>query len=137
MIASGREQEIRRTSRILQIINRIAMRPGRCRAKDLAQHFEVSDRTIKKDLQIIRHGLRLALRSSRQGYYFEETPQLPAVAYSFTEALALVQAAQVSRQVAGISSADLAMRTVRRTPLAFDWDEIVWKRPVRKPVKKA
>ncbi len=89
------------------------MRPGQYRAKDLAQQFEVSDRTIKKDLQIVRHGLRLALRSSRQGYYFEETPQLPAVAYSFTEALALVQAAQVSRQVAGISSADLSAAVAR------------------------
>ena len=68
---------------------------------------------IKKDLQIVRHGLRLTLSSSRQGYYFEETPQLPAVAYSFTEALALVQAAQVSRQVAGISSADLSAAVAR------------------------
>ena len=68
---------------------------------------------IKKDLQIVRHGLRLSLSSSRQGYYFEETPQLPAVAYSFTEALALVQAAQVSRQVAGINSSDLAAAVAR------------------------
>ena len=68
---------------------------------------------IKKDLQIVRHGLRLLLCSSKQGYYFEETPQLPSVAYSFTEALALVQAVQVSRQVAGISSADLAAAIAR------------------------
>lgn len=111
---SGREEEIRRPSRILQIVHLIALRPGRYRARDLAQQFEISDRMVKKDLQIIRHGLRLALRPSRQGYYFEETPQLPAVAYSFTEALALVQAAQVSRQVAGISSADLAAAVAER-----------------------
>ena len=72
---------------------------------------------IKKDLQIIRHGLRLALCSSPQGYYFEKTPKLPAVTYSFTEALALVQAAQVSRQVAGISSADLAAAVARLVSL--------------------
>ena len=117
MIASGRDQEIRRTSRILQIVHLIALRPGRYRARDLAQQFEISDRMVKKDIQIIRHGLRLALRPSRRGYYFEETPQLPAVAYSFTEALALVQAAQVSRQVAGISSADLAAAVARLVAL--------------------
>ena len=111
--SSGRDEEIKRTARILQIIHVIAIRPRRYRAKDLAQHFEISERMIKKDLQIIRHGLRLILCSSKQGYYFEETPQLPAVAYSFTEALALVQAAQVSRQVAGISSADLSAAVAR------------------------
>ena len=114
MIASGREEEVKRPSRILQIVHLIALRPGRYRARDLAQQFEISDRMVKKDIQIIRHGLRLALRPSRQGYYFEETPQLPAVAYGFTEALALVQAAQVSRQVAGISSADLAAAVAER-----------------------
>ena len=117
MIASGREEEVKRPSRILQIVHLIALRPGRYRARDLAQQFEISDRMVKKDIQIIRHGLRLALRPSRQGYYFEETPQLPAVAYSFTEALALVQAAQVSRQVAGISSADLAAAVARLVAL--------------------
>ncbi len=111
--SSGRDEEIKRTARILQIIHLVAIRPRRYRAKDLAQHFEISERMIKKDLQIIRHGLRLMLCSSKQGYYFEETPQLPAVAYSFTEALALVQAAQVSRQVAGISSTDLSAAVAR------------------------
>ena len=111
--STGRDEEIKRTARILQIIQLIAMRPRRLRAKGLAQHFEISERMIKKDLQIVRHGLRLSLCSSKQGYYFEETPQLPAVAYSFTEALALVQAAQVSRQVAGISSADLSAAVAR------------------------
>ena len=111
--SSGRDEEIKRTARILQIIHLITMRPRQYRAKDLAQYFEISERMIKKDLQIVRHGLRLLLCSSKQGYYFEETPQLPSVAYSFTEALALVQAVQVSRQVAGISSADLAAAVAR------------------------
>jgi len=111
--SSGRDEEIKRTARILQLIQLIAIRPRRLRAKGLAQHFEISERMIKKDLQIVRHGLRLSLCSSKQGYYFEETPQLPAVAYSFTEALALVQAAQVSRQVAGINSSDLAAAVAR------------------------
>ena len=112
-IAPGRDEEIKRTSRILQTIHLIALRPRRYRAKDLAHHFEIGERMIKKDLQIVRHGLRLSLRPSSEGYYFAETPQLPSVAYSFTEALALVQAVQVSRQVTGISSSDLAAAVAR------------------------
>lgn len=111
--ASRRDEELKRTARILQVIHLIAVRPRQYRAKDLAERFEISERMIKKDIQIIRHGLVLALASSRKGYYFEETPQLPSVAYSFTEALALVQAVQVSSQVAGISSADLAAAVAR------------------------
>lgn len=115
--SSGRDEEIKRTARILQIIQIIAIRPRQYRAKDLAQRFEIGERMIKKDLQVIRHGLRLDICSSRQGYYFGETPQLPTVAYSFTEALALLQAAQVSRQVTGINSADLAAAVARLVDL--------------------
>ena len=115
--SSGRDEEIRRTARILQIIQLIAIRPRRYRTKNLAQHFEISERMIKKDLQVIRHGLRLMLSPSPQGYHFEETPQLPSVAYSFTEALALVQAAQVSRQITGISSSDLSAAVARLVDL--------------------
>lgn len=115
--SSGRDEEIKRTARILEIIQIIAIRPRQYRAKDLAQRFEIGERMIKKDLQVIRHGLRLDICSSRQGYYFGETPQLPTVAYSFTEALALLQAAQVSRQVTGINSADLAAAVARLVDL--------------------
>lgn len=131
--ASVRDQEIKRTSRVLQIIHLIALRPRQYRAKDLAQQFEISVRMIKKDIQIIRHGLRLALCSSQQGYYFDETPQLPSVSYSFTEALALVQAAQVSRQVAGISSTDLAAAVARLIDLFPPEFAELFKRSSRRP----
>lgn len=131
--ASVRDQEIKRTSRVLQIIHLIALRPRQYRAKDLAQQFEISERMVKKDIQIIRHGLRLALCSSRRGYYFDETPQLPAVSYRFTEALALVQAAQVSRQVAGISSTDLAAAVARLIALFPPEFADLFKRLSRRP----
>ena len=96
------DEEIKRTARILEIVQLIAVRPKQYRARELAKRFEVSDRMIKKDLQVIRHGLRLRLNASSSGYYFDEVPQLPAVTYVFTEALALLQAAQVARHVSGI-----------------------------------
>lgn len=108
-----KDEELKRTARILEIVQLIAVRPRRYRVRDLAERFERSERTIKKDLDIIRHGLRLALTPSRDGYYFEDFPQLPAIYYSFTEALALLQAAQVARHVSGIDSADLAAAIAR------------------------
>ncbi|MBI1298729.1 WYL domain-containing protein [bacterium] len=108
-----REEETNRTARILEIVQLIATRPKQFRASDLAQRFEISERMVKKDIQIIRNALKLALFSSKSGYHFEEMPQLPAVNYGYTEALALLQAAQVARRVSGIDSADLSAAIAR------------------------
>jgi len=110
---TSKAQETRRTARILEIIQLIAIKPRQFRAADLGNRFEVSTRMIKKDFEVIRHGLLLDLSSSPDGYYFEHTPHLPALAYTFTEALALLQAAQVARRISGIDSAELAAAVAR------------------------
>jgi predicted DNA-binding transcriptional regulator YafY len=111
--ANGKDEETKRTARILEVVQLIAVRPRQFRTQDLARRFEIGERMIKKDLQVIRHGLRLSLQPSKSGYYFEEIPQLPTVTYAFTEALALLQAAQVARRISGIDSADLAAAVAR------------------------
>jgi predicted DNA-binding transcriptional regulator YafY len=109
----NRDEDIKRTGRILEIIHLIVLRPRQYKAKQLAERFEIGERMVKKDLQVIRHRLRLSLQSSPEGYYFEEIPQLPAVNYSFTEALSLLQSTQVARHISGIDSADLAAAVAR------------------------
>ena len=109
----AKAEETKRTARILEIIQAIALRPRHFKVAALSRRFEVSERMIKKDLEVIRHGLRLDLRSSSEGYHFEKTPQLPTISYSFTEALALLQAAQVGRRISGIDSAELAAAVAR------------------------
>jgi len=74
-------EELKRISRILEIIQMIAVFPRRYRRKDFARRYEISERMVTKDLQVIRHGLRLPLRSSPQGYYFDSLPNLPAVQF--------------------------------------------------------
>lgn len=110
--STGHEQEIRRTARILDLIQRIAVRPHQWKRNALAADFEISERQVQKDLDIVRHRLRLPLQHDRQGYYFTRIPQLPAVTYSFSEALALLLAVQSARQVSGIASAELAAAVV-------------------------
>ncbi|HOI96566.1 MAG TPA: WYL domain-containing protein [Syntrophobacter fumaroxidans] len=106
-------EETKRISRILELTRMILVNPRRYLRRDLSSRFEVSERMIQKDLEIIRHGLRLLLAHSPEGYYFEETPSLPPVRYSFSEALALLLAVQAARRLAGISSSDLAAAIAR------------------------
>lgn len=106
-------EEMKRTSRILEIVQIVATAPQRYLRRDLAQRFEISERMIQKDLEIIRHGLKLPLWHSPKGYYFEEVPRLPALQYTFAEALALLLAVQAARQVSGVSSAELAAAVAR------------------------
>jgi len=106
-------EETKRTSRILEIVQIIATAPRRYLRRDLAQRFEISERMIQKDLEVIRHGLKLALLHSPDGYYFEEMPRLPVLQYTFAEGLALLLAVQAARQVSGIGSTELAAAVAR------------------------
>lgn len=106
-------EETKRTSRILELIQMIAAAPKRYLRRNLAERFEVSERMIQKDLEVIRHGLRLSLAHSPDGYYFEETPRLPALQYTLSEALALLLAVQAARQMSGIGSVELAAAAAR------------------------
>ena len=105
--------EMKRTSRILEIVQAIATQPRRYRRKDLADRFDMSERMIQKDLDVIRNGLRLSLLHSADGYYFDEVPKLPALHYSFSEALAILLAIQAAQQVSGIASTELAAAVAR------------------------
>ena len=106
--------ETTRVSRILEIIWNISRAPREWTRKRLAEQFEVSERMITNDLQIIQHGLKFELGNARgQGYYFTSVPQLPSVNYSLSEALALVLAAQSGRRMGGIPHADLSSAIAR------------------------
>lgn len=102
-------EETKRVARILQIVQLIAAAPQRYTRKDIAAHFEISVETVKKDLEVIRHGMRLRLESTRgHGYYFVEIPHLPALTLQLPQALALLTAIQGAQQVLGTGSAELA-----------------------------
>ena len=110
---AARLEETKRTARILEIVQLIAGNPRRYRRADLAQRFEISERMIQKDLDIIRNGLKLLLCNDRSGYFFDRLPQLPTTPYSFSEALALLIAARTAQLIPGVNSADLAAAIAR------------------------
>lgn len=113
MTDGARLEETKRIRRVLTMIQLIALEPGRWRRSDLARVYEVSERQIQKDLDVIRHGLLLPLMHEPEGYYFEEMPHLPTVSYSFTEALALLLAARMAQAMPGTNSAELAAAIAR------------------------
>ena len=111
--AGMRYDDMRRTARVLEIVQDIARAPRRWRRRTLAERYEVCERMIQKDLLIIREKLKLPLKNDGDGYYFERLPQLPTVSYSFTEALALLLAAKSARVVPGVDSSELAAAVAR------------------------
>lgn len=113
LLGSERSPETRRLARILEIVQIIVAAPGRWSRRELAQRWEISERQVQKDLEVIRHGLKLRLIHTNQGYTFEEVPGLPTVAYTFAEALALLLAFQAAQQIPGVSSPDLAAAIAR------------------------
>jgi predicted DNA-binding transcriptional regulator YafY len=109
----GRDDQIRRTARVLEIIQQIAVAPGRWSRKALAEHHEIGERMVQKDIDLIRYRLGLELEHDRAGYAFARLPHLPTLNYSFGEALALVSAVRAAQVMPGINSADLAAAVAR------------------------
>lgn len=101
-------EETKRIGRVLLILQLIASQPRRWRRRELAERFELSERQIDKDLELIRHGLAFSLRHAPNGYYFETLPHLAAAPLGFQEALALILAARSALSGDGIDRADLA-----------------------------
>ena len=96
LTSSGRPEDIKRVARILNIVQMIATAPRRYLRRDLSTHFEITERMIQKDLEVIRHGLLLPLEHAPEGYFFEKMPRLPTLQYTFAEALALLLAVQAA-----------------------------------------
>jgi predicted DNA-binding transcriptional regulator YafY len=111
--AERKEEQAKRVTRLLRIISLIANEPRRWTRRALAEEFEVSERQIDDDLQVLRHGLRYGLQHTPRGYYFSDTPALRAIHYTVPEALALLTALQVARSEGAIDQTTLASALVR------------------------
>lgn len=118
--AGGKDDQIRRTARILEIIQQISIDPGQWSRRRLAKYHEISERMIQKDIELIRIRLGLALEHDGNAYYFTRIPHLPTTTYNFGEALALLTAARTAQALPGVNSADLAAAIARLQSLFPD-----------------
>lgn len=130
----GKEmEELKRTSRILEMVLIIASAPRRYLRKHLAERFAISERMITKDLDVIKHGLKLRLERTSEGYYFEETPNLPTLQYNLPEALALLITVQAAQQISGIGAPELTP-AINRLEALFPAEFAPLLHRLRKPV---
>jgi predicted DNA-binding transcriptional regulator YafY len=109
----GIQEETKRLARVIRIITLIGNAPRRHTRRDLAEKFELSERQIDKDLQLIRHGLRYEMERTRDGYYFTRAPELRAIQYTTPEALALIGAVHLARGTGAIDAATLGAALAR------------------------
>jgi predicted DNA-binding transcriptional regulator YafY len=106
--AERRLEETKRIGRVLRILQAIGAQPRAWTRGRLAEQFEVSERMIDKDLELIRHALRYELRRGKDGYYFADGPPLRPVQLSVPELLALALAAQQARDTGTVDRGTLA-----------------------------
>ncbi|MBI4316849.1 MAG: WYL domain-containing protein [Chloroflexi bacterium] len=116
--SAGIAEETKRVARLLDIIARISSRPKTWSRRRLAEVYEISERRIQQDLEILVHRLCLPLARSRSGYYFTRPHAFPSVSFAFGEAVALLLAAKVAESLAGVGSAELAA-ALHRLKAAF------------------
>lgn len=100
-----RLEETKRIARVLRIVQLLSAQPRAWTRRRLAQEFELSERMIDKDLELIRNGLCYDLRHVREGYYFVSGPLLKPIELTIPEALALALAAQQARDTGTVDAA--------------------------------
>lgn len=112
-LTGTRLEETKRVARVLQIIQLISSQPRVWTRARLAQQFELSERMIDKDIDLIRNGLRYELKHKRDGYYFTKSPTVKPVQLLMPEALALALAAQQAEETGTVDRATLASSIAR------------------------
>ncbi|MBV9282630.1 MAG: WYL domain-containing protein [Chloroflexi bacterium] len=103
-----RLEETKRLARVLRIIQLVAGQPRCWSRRRLAAEFEVAERTIDADLQLIRHGLRYGLCRGQGGYYLTNSPIVKPVQLSLPEAVSLAIAAQQARDTGTVDAGSVA-----------------------------
>lgn len=106
-------EETKRTARLLQIMLMVAAAPRHYRRRDFVKQFEVSGRMISKDIELISNITGFNLRGGKDGYYFEQVPDLPMLHFSVAETLALLNAIRVAKHMSGVDSPELAAVVAR------------------------
>ena len=110
----GQLEECKRIGRVLDLLYLLMVQPRHWTRAALATRYELSERQIAKDLDLLKHGLKCAIRSARGiGYYLERQPDLPAIRYTAAEALALLTALRLAQHSGSVEAASLAAALAR------------------------
>lgn len=112
-MTEARDNTTRRISRVLEMIQQITSSPRYWTRQGLANRYEVSERTITKDLEMMRINLGFKVKSDGEGYYFLNLPKMPGTYFSLPEAISLLTAARSAQAIPGTNSGELAAAIAR------------------------
>ena len=101
-----RLEETKRVARVIKLAALLTAQPGRWRRASLSARYEVGERQIARDLELLR-GCGYAIRHTPGGYIFEHAPTLPALSLSVPEVLTLALAAGLARDAGDVDTATL------------------------------
>ncbi len=103
----GKREETKRLARVLRVASLLTSQPYAWTRAGLATELEVGERSIDRDLELLR-GLGYEINRDRvKGYAFARTPPLPPVQLSLHEVLALTLAAELARESGDIDTSSL------------------------------
>jgi len=103
----GKREETKRLARVLRVASLLTSQPYAWTRAGLATELEVGERSIDRDLELLR-GLGYEINRDRvKGYAFARTPPLPPVQLSLQEVLALTLAAELARESGDIDTSSL------------------------------
>jgi len=103
----GKREETKRLARVLRVASFLTSQPYAWTRAGLATELEVGERSIDRDLELLR-GLGYEInRDKVKGYAFARTPPLPPVQLSLHEVLALTLAAELARESGDIDTSSL------------------------------
>ena len=95
-------EETKRVARILRIVQMISGAPGIYTRARIAERFEISQRQIDSDLQVIRHALGYEIGRRKTGYYFQSGPMMRPIQFSTPQALALAIAVRQALEAGSV-----------------------------------
>lgn len=103
-----RVEATKRLWRVLKLASLITSQPRRWKRAGLATFFEVHERSIDRDLELLR-AIGYETTRTVDGYAFTRTPALPPIAFSLPEVLTLTLAAGLARDSGDIDTISLGV----------------------------
>lgn len=103
------QEKGKRLARLVDLMLVLLLEPRKYNRRALAERYDVSERQITKDFELLREQLNLQIERDPQagGYYIAGIPRLRSLELTLPEALALVLAAEAGRLVPGVSQQEL------------------------------
>jgi len=106
-------EELKRIGRVIEIAALLAAQPRRWTLARLSARFEIGERQIQRDLELLRHRMGYTIARTRGGFVISGTPALPPLQLQLPEAIALALAAGLARDSGDVDAAILGAALAR------------------------